>query len=111
MPPAGEIVERVLALGPTRLGEAVELLAAELEWVREPDLPPLRGRDAILAHVEREIARLGDPLPEALALSLLEADDRVIVFGQLRTPRTHGEGTYVEVIPKAWVYELRDGCI
>src|SRR4051794_29110450 len=106
MPGAGEIVERVIALGHERLGEALELLTADAEWVPEPDRAPLIGREAIRAHVEREIARLGVPLPEALPMSLLEADDRVVVFGQVRTPRSHGERTYVEVTAMAWLYEL-----
>src|SRR3954447_16158034 len=97
MPGAGEIVERVIALGHERLGEALELMTADAEWLPEPDGPPLRGREAIRAHVEREIARLGAPVPEALPMSLLEAGDRVVVFGQVRTPRSHGDRSYVEV--------------
>src|SRR4051812_16278183 len=111
MPQAGEIVERVIALGHHRLAEALELMHADAEWVPDPDLPPLRGHAEIRAHVEREIARLGEPLPEALPLMLVEDGERVVVFGQVRTPRARGERRYVEVIPMAWLYELREGSI
>src|SRR4051794_36750106 len=111
MPAAGELVERVIALGHRQLDAALELLCTDAEWVPEPGGPAVRGRDAIRAHVEDERARHGEPLPEALPMLLVEDGDRVVVFGQTRTPREHGKRAYVEVAATAWLYELHDGSI
>lgn len=74
-----DLVERVMALGPVRLAESLELLHPDAVWIHDTDRPPLHGHD--------------------------ESGDVVVVYGQLRIPRTEGK-RFVELRQIAWVHEI-----
>ena len=107
MTPA-ELVERVMALGYKRLGEALELLHPDAEWVVDPGRPPLRGHAEITAFVAQELERLGPEVPEPLPTSLTAKGDVVLVYGQLRVPHLTGRH-FVETQHVAWVHEVKGG--
>ena len=44
-----DLVERVMALGPGRLAESLELMHPDAEWIHDPGRPPLHGHDEIRA--------------------------------------------------------------
>jgi ketosteroid isomerase-like protein len=101
-----DIVERLCSLGHERLAESLALLHPDAEFVPDPHGSPMRGHVEIRDYVAREIRRLGTPLPEAIILTLTEAGDRVLVYGQLRLARGGADRSHVEVRPIAWVYEV-----
>jgi SnoaL-like domain len=102
----GDIVERVIALGHRRLPESLALLHPDAEWILGPGQAPIRGRADIRRHMEHEIERLGAALPEAVPLTLIENGDRVVVLGQLRTPRIVDDRRVTEVSPIGFVYDV-----
>ena len=100
-----DLVERVMALGPERLAESLELLHPDAVWIHDTDRPPLHGHDEIRAFVAEELERLGTDVPEPVVMSLTERGDVVVVYGQLRIPRTEGK-RFVELQQIAWVHEI-----
>jgi hypothetical protein len=101
-----DVVERLYAFGPERLGESLSFLHPDAEYLPDPAEAPVRGHAAIRAYVTREIRRLGTPLPEPIPLTLTEVGEQVLVQGQLRVPQTTGDLSFVGFQPIAWVYEF-----
>jgi hypothetical protein len=101
-----DVVERLYAFGLERLGESLNFLHPDAEYLPDPAKAPVRGHAAIRAHVAREVRRLGSPLPEPIPLTLTEVGEQVLVQGQLRVPQTTGDLLFVDFQPIAWVYEF-----
>jgi ketosteroid isomerase-like protein len=101
-----DVVERLYAFGPDRLGESLAFLHPDAEYLPDPAKAPVRGHAAIRAYVAREIRRLGTLLPEPIPLTLTEVGEQVLVQGQLRVPQTTGDVSFVGFEPIAWLYEF-----
>jgi len=100
-----DIVERVLELGHERLQETLEHLHPDAEWIVDTSRPPIRGHEEIAAFVAAELERLGPDVPESVPSSMTVNGDKVLVYGQLRTPHSTGR-RFVEVGQIAWVFEI-----
>jgi ketosteroid isomerase-like protein len=100
-----DLVERVMELGHERLAESLELMHPDAEWIHDNGRPPLHLHDEIRAFVTEELERLGPEVPEPVMMSLTENGDVVVVYGQLRIPRTEGK-RFVEMQQVAWIYEI-----